>query len=417
MLLRAAECRHSHVLTLNPRIGTDPSKCSIHDFHFAFSNSTFRLAWLDSSSSAAGAFSVSEIEMTLKGFYMSSWLGWFTGLYFVKKPWGIPKPTNLFSLYTSFALTVWIINVSLWADFQIKTSHIFEELPFVLKILSKLVTGGCASFDLYFRVLMFAHNRRIPSLLAKLEKNRLRDDSAKSLQFCRKYHDGIRWFLLIPRLICPVMIILIFIESVRENEWYFIKPPWYFILLFLFGILPSMFSIIFIYDFIVTTTYETLSVIEHFFESIHKLMVENTTNLKAFQNLLLSSSWDEQENVLEMRSESPSVLNNCKEEHEQIRGALKILLSKFENLKTLCDHYDRTNGYLILGVIARSVFMIIHSIADLIIMPKEIFTPHIVMKLTFDLVMLIIELGQLTLLDLGSKVKDQVRYRVLPTFF
>lgn len=352
-----------------------------------------------------------SIENGLKIFriFINSRLG--IGNIFVKRPWGLPKYSCMCHPHFIYSIILNGCNAFLWYDFYYKiTSELLEEHSLVDKILFVALIISFNFFDVFFRVVLIIYRKQIPKLLVELETVKFAQVH-NDFEKCRKFYCLFRLLLLLPRLVCPVIILCWYYQNVPAKSSILPNTTWYYISFFIFAEIPIMLSIIFIYDLILVTTFCIIRTFEDFARSTHEAIISRChlfSETGSSQNFSI-----EQKNGI---SPTPSfvVINDA----DSIQAVTKDGLRKFENLETLSKKYDRVIGPLIFGIIVRSVFMIVHSANSLLFAePVMESRKQGFIKDAFDVLMLIIELSQLlTLLQLGSEVVNRVSFHPFVKF-
>lgn len=358
--------------------------------------------------------------MVLGGLAFSSWQAWLAGSYFVRKPWGLPSPTG-FCLhpYILYAFTLNLISHSFWIDCQMKVYPLSKQLSLTEKIMADAVIFLTAIFDIYFRFTFYRLNGRLTDLLIALEQPKYKPFNGL-LRKCWKFHKLMLWALTVPRYIVAITLVCAFgtLTAVYPDSAFFVPRYIYFGLFMFFTAVPSVSTVIFAYDLIVVTTFQMLWTFEdycaHLEDHIYKghfLRKRYSMNpTPSITSLVVSSSKGGGGFAMENGKCGENEFRNIKRlsDAEEGKGfermSFKCFVERFDWINGLADKYDRCVGPIILGIVIRCVFSIVHSVNAIMLKTGS----AMALKTWFHVMVLLVEASQLVILKLGSEIHERV---------
>ncbi|CAL8074386.1 unnamed protein product [Orchesella dallaii] len=315
---------------------------------------------------------IKSTSMVLRGLVFSSWKAWLTGMYFVRKPWGTPIPTGFLShpyIFYSFILN--LINQCLWIDMQIKLSEKAKNFSLTEQILSNAVFFASFTFDIYFRFNMYRLNIKLANLLVALEEPRLRPLDHKLSAVWTFHRISLRIFTILRYLPTTTFVWSFVTETQSISDSKFLIPrSWHFIAFTLFAAVPHVTTLIFSYDLIVETTFQFLWTFEDFCAHL-------------------------EENILD---------HDGRKMGKQVDST--TFIEKFDDINNLASNYDQVIGPIILGVVARSVFSVIHSTTTIVLNTGNTLNLHT----GYHVIQLVVELSQFVILKLGTEVHQRISF-------
>lgn len=360
--------------------------------------------------------------MVLSGLTFSSWQAWLVGVYFVKKPRGLPSSTGFcFHPYVVYALTLSIVSYAFWVDCLVKLYPISSQLSLTAKILADAVILVTAVFDLYFRLNFYRLNTRLPELLIALEQPKYRPLNAL-FRKCWKGHKLSLYGLAVPRYILAFTLVCSygFVTSHYPESAFCVPRYLYFPLFILFTAVPSVSCIIFAYDLIVITTFHMLWTFEdycaHLEDHIYKgyfvrkrVSLNPTPSVRSFALSPASSKahkniGNDCNGTTEFRNLKR--LSDAEEGKGFERMSFNCFVERFDWIHGLVDKYDRCIGPIILGVVVRCVFCIVHAVNAIALKTAS---QEMGLKSWYHVLVLLVEASQLVILKLGSEIHERVK--------
>ena len=331
--------------------------------------------------------------MALDGLCLPKFLGWITGLLFVRKPWGDYVFTSYLHPYTIFALSINIVFGLLWKDFYSAFYPTLKGQPLTRKLLSLSGTAGFHFFYAYTRWVYLLSAKRMSRLVQSLTKtlNGIKPSG-------RVWFWGVRslWFLLLFQTGLALTYACSFYQTsqsddqaVSQSSIFFPRqkrPWWYFIIFFSLATFPVAISIYFTFGFIFILTLGILRVFDEFCKSVADIYGSDC-------NLLQRSGVNQQEHeqrrknsdtfIINMMDHTESNMNTSDADlsvaiiRDRFRAAdtsdssmleMKAeLLERFEKVKDIFDQYDMIVGPLLLGMLVRNVFVVINDVTAIVI--------------------------------------------------
>lgn len=358
--------------------------------------------------------------MVLSGLGFSSWQAWLTGVYFVKKPWGLPSPTGFCCHpYVVFALTLNIISYGFWCDCQIKLHPLSRNFSLTERILAEAVVLVGAIFDVFFRFNFYRFNVELGELLRALEQPKHKPMYSK-IRKCWKFHKISLHILTVPRYVLTITLVGAYgtiTSAYPDSEFYYLPRHLYFILFTIFTAIPSVCSVIFAYDLIVITTFHMLWTFEdycgHLEDHIYRGLlirrrISRNPSLISLQMSPGKTSAGEDTNCNNIVATNEFRHLKRISDAEEGKGFEKLsfngFVERFDWINSLAETYDRVIGTIILGVVVRCVISFVHAINAIMIRKEK----ELYLKVWYHGILLVTEASQLVILKLGSEIHQRV---------
>ncbi|CAL8074389.1 unnamed protein product [Orchesella dallaii] len=298
------------------------------------------------------------------------------------------------------------------------------------RIMAEAVVLVTVIFDIYFRFNFYRLSTRLVELLKALEYPKYKPLNAL-FRKCWKSHKISLWILAVPRYMLAFTIVCAYAAMTVSypDSAFFIPRYWYFVLFTMFTAVPHVTSVIFAYDLIVITTFHMLWTFEdycaHLEDHIYKgyflrkrLSLNPTPSLRSLQIPV----GDQQDGYLHQKQRktsakrfslaTPNEFRNLKRlsDAEEGKGFEKMsfncFVERFDWIRGLTEKYDRVMGPIILGVVVRCVFSIVHSVNSIMLKSGE----QVFLKTWYHVLLLLVEASQLVILKLGSEVHERIAY-------